>query len=139
MSGGTRNLLIIVGVNTTAISWTVKKSYFADASTIATFVNNWAAMACGSNNIIDEVIFDCSTLFPLQDLPCFSSSNFMKEDVLSEILMKSSYLGAMTAVTGEIEATKINAATIAVHVRRRMKPPVPQQSIGNFYLVATAN
>jgi hypothetical protein len=27
----------------------------------------------------------------------------------------------MTAVTGEIEATKINAATIAVHVRRRMK------------------
>jgi hypothetical protein len=47
-------------------------------------------------------------------------------------------LGAITAVTGEIEATKINAATIAVHVRRRMKPPVPQQSIGNFYLVTTA-
>ena len=61
---------------------------FADASTIATFVNNWAAMACGSHNIIDEVIFDCSTLFPLQDLPSFSSSNFLKEDVLSEILMK---------------------------------------------------
>ncbi|KAH8486040.1 hypothetical protein Peur_070435 [Populus x canadensis] len=95
-------------------------------------------MACGSQNIIDEVIFDCSTLFPLYVLPSFSSSNFMKEDVLSEILMKSSYLGAMT-VTGEIEATKINAATIAVHVRRRMKPPVPQQSIGNFYLVTTAN
>ena len=45
-------------------------------------------MACGSHNIIDEVIFDCSTLFPLQDLPSFSSSNFLKEDVLSEILMK---------------------------------------------------
>ncbi|KAJ6870116.1 hypothetical protein NC652_035889 [Populus alba x Populus x berolinensis] len=110
MSGGTRNLLITVGVNTTAISWTVKKSYSLDGGDVT--------------KVFQEA--DINRL-----LPC---SPYGKSFELST---DSSYLGAMTAVTGEIEATKINAATIAVHVRRRMKPP--QQSIGNFYLVATAN
>jgi shikimate O-hydroxycinnamoyltransferase/omega-hydroxypalmitate O-feruloyl transferase len=60
----------------------------ADASTLATFVNSWAAIARDPNNVIDEVVFDCTNLFPPQDLSSFSLHNFVKEDVLSEIVMK---------------------------------------------------
>ncbi|KAJ6864044.1 hypothetical protein NC651_034768 [Populus alba x Populus x berolinensis] len=129
MSGGTRNLLIIVGVNTTAISWTVKKSYYGfsiDCNDDGALVFIEALDGGDVTKVFQEADIN-------QLLPC---SPYGKSFELST---DSSYLGAMTAVTGEIEATKINAATIAVHVRRRMKPPVPQQSIGNFYLVATAN
>ncbi|KAJ6380582.1 hypothetical protein OIU77_029474 [Salix suchowensis] len=46
----------------------------------------------------------------------------------------------MMTVTRENEAgQQISAATIAVDLRRRLKPPVPEQSIGNIFQVAIAN
>ncbi|KAJ6747839.1 F21J9.9 [Salix koriyanagi] len=120
----------------------------------------------------DQVIYDCTTLFPPQDLSSFSLHNFMKEEVLSEIVTKrflfdgskvaalrhevgngpsldrptrfiavsSLILSAMMTVTRENEAgQQISAATIAVDLRRRLKPPVPEQSIGNIFQVAIAN
>ncbi|CAK7345066.1 unnamed protein product [Dovyalis caffra] len=143
----------------------------ADASTLATFANSWAAISSGSNNISNEVIFDGTTLFPPQDLSSFSLHNFVKEDELREIVMRrflfdgskvaalraevgngqyldrptrfeavsALILGAMMAITGENEATRINTATVAVDLRRRMKPQLPQQSIGNFCQVTIAN
>lgn len=142
----------------------------ADASTLATFVNCWAAISRDPNNVIDEVVFDCTTLFPPQDLSSFSLHSFVKEDVSSEIVMKrflfdgskvaalrdevgngpsldrpsrfiavsTLILTAMMTVTRENEATQINAATIAVDLRRRLKPPVPKQSIGNIFQVTIA-
>nr|TKR65681.1 hypothetical protein D5086_0000319150 [Populus alba] len=127
----------------------------ADASTLATFVNCWAAISRDPNNVIDEVVFDCTTLFPPQDLSSFSLHSFVKEDVSSEIVMKrflfdgsklaslrdevgngpyldrpsrfiavsTLILTAMMTVTRENEAMQINAATIAVDLRRRLKPP----------------
>lgn len=143
----------------------------ADASTLATFVNCWAAISRDPNNVIDEVVFDCTTLFPPQDLSSFSLHSFVKEEVSSEIVMKrflfdgskvaalrdevgnigpsldrpsrfiavsTLILTAMMTVTRENEAMQINAATIAVDLRRRLKPPVPKQSIGNIFQVTIA-
>ncbi|XP_073266308.1 epi-neemfruitin B synthase L1AT [Populus alba] len=142
----------------------------ADASTLATFLNCWAAISRDPNNVIDEVVFDCTTLFPPQDLSSFSLHSFVKEDVSSEIVMKrflfdgsklaslrdevgngpyldrpsrfiavsTLILTAMMTVTRENEAMQINAATIAVDLRRRLKPPVPKQSIGNIFQVTIA-
>ncbi|KAF9679370.1 hypothetical protein SADUNF_Sadunf06G0008000 [Salix dunnii] len=144
----------------------------ADGSTLATFVKSWAAITRDPNNVIGEVIFDCTTLFPPQDLSSFSLHNFVKEDVLSEIVTKrflfdgskvaalrdevgngpsldrptrfiavsTLILAAMMTVTRENEAgQQISAATIAVNLRKRLKPPVPEQSIGNIFQVAIAN
>ncbi|CAK7345068.1 unnamed protein product [Dovyalis caffra] len=60
----------------------------ADASTLATFANSWAAITSVSNNISNEVIFEGTTLFPPQDLSSFSLHNFVKEDELREIVMR---------------------------------------------------
>jgi shikimate O-hydroxycinnamoyltransferase/omega-hydroxypalmitate O-feruloyl transferase len=97
--------------------------------------------------------------------------SFVKEDVLSEIVMKrflfdgskvaalrdevgngpsldrptrfiavsALILGAMMAVTRENNAMQINAAFIVVDLRRRLKPPVPKQSIGNTSQLTIAN
>ncbi|KAL3585024.1 hypothetical protein D5086_011891 [Populus alba] len=127
----------------------------ADASTLATFVNCWAAISRDPNNVIDEVVFDCTTLFPPQDLSSFSLHSFVKEDVLAAlrdevgngpsldrpsrfIAVSTLILTAMMTVARENEAMQINAATIAVDLRRRLKPPVPKQSIGNIFQVTIA-
>uniref|UniRef100_A0A6N2M0M2 Uncharacterized protein n=1 Tax=Salix viminalis TaxID=40686 RepID=A0A6N2M0M2_SALVM len=143
----------------------------ADGSALATFVKSWAAITRDPKHILDEVIFDCTTLFPPQDLSSFSLLNFMKKDVLSEIVTKrflfdgskvaalrdevgngpsldrptrfiavsSLILSAMMTVTRENEAgQQISAATIAVDLRRRLKPPLPEQSIGNIFQVTLA-
>ncbi|KAG5242358.1 vinorine synthase [Salix suchowensis] len=144
----------------------------ADGSALATFVKSWAAITRDPNNVLEEVIYDCTTLFPPQDLSSFSLHNFVKEEVLSEIVTKrflfdgsmvaalrdevgngpsldrptrfiavsSLILAAMITVTRENEVgQQISAATIAVDLRRRLKPPVPEQSIGNIFQVAIAN
>ncbi|KAJ6380581.1 hypothetical protein OIU77_029473 [Salix suchowensis] len=144
----------------------------ADGSTLATFVKSWAAITRYPKHILDEVIFDCTTLFPPKDLSSFSLHNFMKKDVLSEIVTKrflfdgskvavlrdevgngpsldrptrfiavsSLILAAMMTITGENEVDQqIRAATIAIDLRRRLKPPVPKQSIGNIYQLAIVN
>ncbi|XVE90152.1 hypothetical protein DITRI_Ditri20bG0054900 [Diplodiscus trichospermus] len=42
----------------------------ADASAAAHFLKAWAAVACGADNI-NGVVYDCSSLFPPQDLSIF--------------------------------------------------------------------
>ncbi|XVF13429.1 hypothetical protein REPUB_Repub08aG0206900 [Reevesia pubescens] len=49
----------------------------ADASAAATFLSSWAAVASGSNPIIDNVIYDFTTLFTPQDFS--SCSKFVYE------------------------------------------------------------
>ncbi|KAF9679369.1 hypothetical protein SADUNF_Sadunf06G0007900 [Salix dunnii] len=144
----------------------------ADGSTLATFVKSWAAITRDPNHVLDKVIYDCTPLFPPQDLSSFSMHDFMKKDVSSEIVTKrflfdgckvaalrdevgngpsldrptrfiavsSLILAAMITVTRENEDDQqIRAATIAVDLRGRLKPPVPKQSIGNIFQVAIAN
>ncbi|KAJ6380578.1 hypothetical protein OIU77_029470 [Salix suchowensis] len=60
----------------------------ADGSALATFVKSWVLITRDPKNILDEVIYDCTTLFPPQDLSSFSLYNFVKKDMLSEIVMK---------------------------------------------------
>ncbi|KAG5242362.1 vinorine synthase [Salix suchowensis] len=60
----------------------------ADGSALATFVKSWAAITRDPKHILDEVIFDCTTLFPPQDLSSFSLHNLMKKDMLNEIVTK---------------------------------------------------
>ncbi|KAJ9175464.1 hypothetical protein P3X46_014015 [Hevea brasiliensis] len=150
----------------------------ADASAVASFLTSWDAIACGGSDDIKGEIFDCTSLFPPQDILNFSLLNFFKEDLLSKIMMKrflfdSSKLaalreeignrpcldrptrfeavaaliwGAVMATTGEenknenqTETAEINAATIAVDLRKRMIPQLPKLSIGNINQVAMAN
>ncbi|XVF08755.1 hypothetical protein REPUB_Repub07fG0030200 [Reevesia pubescens] len=40
----------------------------ADAAAAATFINTWAEIACGANYIDLDVIYDCTSVFPPQDL-----------------------------------------------------------------------
>ncbi|KAJ9140208.1 hypothetical protein P3X46_030882 [Hevea brasiliensis] len=60
----------------------------ADASAVASFLTSWAAIARGATDEIEGVIFDCTSLFPPQDMRSFSLHNFLKEDLLSKIMLK---------------------------------------------------
>ncbi|KAF2314164.1 hypothetical protein GH714_023818 [Hevea brasiliensis] len=77
----------------------------ADASAVASFLTSWAAIARGATDEIEGVIFDCTSLFPPQDMRSFSLHNFLKEDLLSKIMLKrflfdSSKLAALREEVG---------------------------------------
>ncbi|EOY22400.1 3'-N-debenzoyl-2'-deoxytaxol N-benzoyltransferase, putative [Theobroma cacao] len=60
----------------------------ADASAVATFLQSWAAVACGAN-LTDTETFDCTSLFPRQDLSGFwevleeNKDLIIREDVVT--------------------------------------------------------
>ena len=43
----------------------------ADGAAAATFIKSWAEIACGANYINGDVIYDCTSVFPPQDLSGF--------------------------------------------------------------------
>lgn len=158
----------------------------ADASATAHFLNSWAAVACGAaddHNIEDGVVYDCSSVFPPQDLSVFYrvmslvegnnneelSSPDDDEDrfVTKRFVFDGSMIAALrnetngddhhptrveavTALIWEalIAATNENGygasnsaileASIAVNMRKRMNPPLPQQCLGSICFVTNA-
>ncbi|XP_021616627.1 stemmadenine O-acetyltransferase [Manihot esculenta] len=58
-----------------------------DISAASSFLTSWAAIARGSGDDIEGVIFDCTSLFPPLDLQGFSYCESRKED-LSNIMVK---------------------------------------------------
>ncbi|KAJ6690852.1 VINORINE SYNTHASE-LIKE [Salix koriyanagi] len=110
-------------------------------------------------------VVDCSSLFLPQDLSCLrnpiplkfniSAKRFVFEGpkiaALREKLCKGPYLSRPTRVeavsaliwgaVGEDSETKkvTRLATVAVDLRKRMDPPLPQHCIGNIVHVAVAN
>ncbi|KAF2295252.1 hypothetical protein GH714_032314 [Hevea brasiliensis] len=120
------------------------------ASAVASFLTSWDAIACGGSDDIKGEIFDCTSLFPPQDILNFSLLNFFKEDLLSKIMMKrflfdSSKLAALREEIGNRPCldrpTRFEtvAALIWVDLRKRMIPKLPKLSIGNINQAAMAN
>ncbi|XWS64838.1 hypothetical protein CRYUN_Cryun05aG0038700 [Craigia yunnanensis] len=146
----------------------------ADASATAHFLKAWAAVACGADKI-EGVIYDCSSLFPPQDLSIFyrvmslvDENNNVQSSPEDEVLTKrflfdGSKIAALrhemgdglniyhptrveavtaliwealiTASTENDGSSPILEASIAVNMRKRMNPPLPQQCIGSVCFV----
>ncbi|KAL5751856.1 hypothetical protein ACOSQ2_022363 [Xanthoceras sorbifolium] len=132
----------------------------ADASAAAYFVKNWAAVACGGNDIKD-VIFDSTSIFPSQDGSGISKTNhrairtMSKETVTKWLVFDNSKVaalqekiggrptryetllalmwGAMIDAKEEIDESNPTqfAAIIPVNLRKKMNPPLPEKCIGN--------
>ncbi|WRX25190.1 hypothetical protein QQP08_017677 [Theobroma cacao] len=62
----------------------------ADASAAANFLKGWAEVACGAD-IIEGVIYDCSSLFPLRDMSLFYR--------VMEILLHKTNAGSPEVIT----------------------------------------
>uniref|UniRef100_A0A6N2K8G3 Uncharacterized protein n=1 Tax=Salix viminalis TaxID=40686 RepID=A0A6N2K8G3_SALVM len=136
-----------------------------DAASLASFVKQWGAISCGVYDNSAGTVVDCSSLFLPQDLSCLrnpiplkfniSAKRFVFEGPkiaeLREKLCKGPYLNRPTRVeavsaliwgaVGEDSETKkmTRLATVAVDLRKRMDPPLPQHCIGNIVHVAVAN
>ena len=140
-----------------------------DASSLASFVKCWGAISCGIYDNNAGTVVDCSSLFPPQDLSGMSflynliprsSFNISTKRFVFEgpklaalrgklcngpYLNRPSRFEAVSAliwgVVGEdSESKKVNRpATIAVDLRKRMDPPLPQHCIGNIVHLAEAN
>ncbi|KAJ6425280.1 hypothetical protein OIU84_025950 [Salix udensis] len=140
-----------------------------DASSLAGFVKCWGAISCGIYDNNAGTVVDCSSLFPPQDLSdmsflysliprssCnISTKRFVFEGpklaALRGKLCSGPYLNRPTrfeavsaliwGVVGEdSESKKVNRpATIAVDMRKRVDPPLPQHCIGNVVHLAEAN
>ncbi|XP_055960698.1 stemmadenine O-acetyltransferase-like [Mercurialis annua] len=59
----------------------------ADASALASFVTSWAAIARGGGAALENdemagVVFDCTSLFPPQNLSTFSTGNYLDKNLL---------------------------------------------------------
>ncbi|XVF13474.1 hypothetical protein REPUB_Repub08aG0210800 [Reevesia pubescens] len=134
----------------------------ADASAAVTFLNSWAAVASGANPIIDNVIYDSTSLFTPQDFS--SCSKYVYEClripvpegtvVMKRFLFDGSKLTslrneignasrseaisaliwfAMLAITRKCdEADLPSVATMVFNLRKIINPPLPQQCIGNI-------
>ncbi|XVF06574.1 hypothetical protein REPUB_Repub06bG0061000 [Reevesia pubescens] len=149
----------------------------ADTSAAAHFLKAWAAVASGSADNIEGVIYDCSSLFPPQDLSIYfrvmslldeynkvESSPEDHKVVTKRFLFDGSKIAALRnemgpaglnlnqptrveavtaliwealiAATAENDLTSpILEASIAVNMRKRMNPPLPQRCIGSICFV----
>ncbi|XP_065860974.1 stemmadenine O-acetyltransferase-like [Euphorbia lathyris] len=138
----------------------------ADGSAVASFATTWAAVASGEVTTNTEgIIYDCTSIFPPQNTQGFSWNMFPKKDALSNSVLKSflfdrSELAALREKVGNrsslaclgrpprvetvaaviwgavIESTDVNTALIAVNLRKRLIPPLPELSLGNIFHAA---
>ncbi|KAK1565348.1 hypothetical protein Q3G72_024546 [Acer saccharum] len=92
------NELVILGVQVNhfecggvAIGVSIWHS-IADAATLASFVKIWSTFARGGGAAekidVSGVVFDCTSLFPPQDLSGFSTGEYIKKDLLPKIVTK---------------------------------------------------
>ncbi|KAK4835392.1 hypothetical protein QYF36_009125 [Acer negundo] len=129
-----------------------------DASAAAYFVRNWAKVASGGSliDIKDHVVFDCTSIFPSQDVSSLSKSkpDANDEDITKWFVFENSNIavlqekignrptrfeallallwGAMIdAYAKEDDPTVQLGALIPVNLRRKLNPPLPEQCIGN--------
>ncbi|XP_065860873.1 stemmadenine O-acetyltransferase-like [Euphorbia lathyris] len=113
---------------------------------------------------IEGIIYDCTSIFPPQKAQGFLWNMFPKKDELSNTMIKSfvfhrSELAALREKVGNrsslgclsrpsrvetvagviwgaiIEIMNVNTALIAVNLRKRLIPPLPELSLGNIYHV----
>lgn len=83
----------------------------ADASAAAYFVKIWAAIARGENVNFEDAIYDCTSLFPSQNLFNFSENISKNHDVLLNVAMKrflfdGSKIAALIEKIGRIGSTQ---------------------------------
>ncbi|EEF51845.1 stemmadenine O-acetyltransferase [Ricinus communis] len=138
-----------------------------DATTAASFIKSWAAIASGGGGYsdIDNVVFDCTSIFPPQKIHSFLWRNFMTDEMLSDILMKrfvfdGSKVAALREEVGKgpsldhptrVEAIgaliwkavmaatgKDYVAATVIDLRKRVEPPLPKNCIGNINQMAFA-
>ncbi|XP_065859713.1 stemmadenine O-acetyltransferase-like [Euphorbia lathyris] len=137
----------------------------ADASTGASFATTWARIASGeATTNIKGTIYDCTSIFPPQKTEGISWNEFAEKDLLSNSVMKRfvfdrskvatlrekvaigcldlpSRVETLTAIIWEavLESTNINNAIIAVNLRKRMIPALPELSLGSINQAAFVN
>ncbi|OUZ99374.1 Transferase [Macleaya cordata] len=150
----------------------------ADASTITTFINGWAATSLGDTKILCRPTFDSASLFPPRQVtpppgPCKvvnklvvtkrfvfdaakiavlrarlvvlladNSSTVTRVEAVSTLIWKSAMEVSRVKSSGSLSskpaAAPISVVNHIVNLRRRMNPPLPQESFGNLLGVATA-
>ncbi|XP_065859705.1 stemmadenine O-acetyltransferase-like [Euphorbia lathyris] len=138
----------------------------ADGSSAASFATTWAAVASGeATTNIEGIIYDCTSIFPPQKTQGFLWNILPKKDALRNSMMKRfvfdhsdlvalrekvgngskleclgrpSRVETVTAVIwgAVIESTDVNTTLIAVNLRKRLIPPLPELSVGNIYHTA---
>ncbi|XWS69161.1 hypothetical protein CRYUN_Cryun04dG0156000 [Craigia yunnanensis] len=131
----------------------------ADLSTAYIFIKSWTAMAQGSSEVVSE-LETLLSLFPPMDLPAFQVEFKRQKFATTRLVFdpsKISMLKAQAASTDMPQPTRVEAvaaliwkcamaaSTInrggftkpsvlfqVVNLRKRMKPPLPQNFIGNL-------
>ncbi|XP_022735636.1 BAHD acyltransferase BIA1-like [Durio zibethinus] len=134
----------------------------ADLSTLSIFIESWAAMAQGSSEVVRSELVTASSLFPHMDLPSkvlemeFKGQKFATRRLVFDA-SKILTLKAQAASTDVPQPTRVEAVTAliwkcamaastsnrggftkpsvlaqAVNLRKRMKPPLPENCIGNL-------
>ncbi|KAK4839425.1 hypothetical protein QYF36_021845 [Acer negundo] len=138
-----------------------------DATAAANFIKSWAAIAaCGGFDFtVQDVIFDCTSIFPPTDdsvIPentCTEDILYsLKENVRRRFVFEGSKISALqekignrptrfeavfalilgAITTGQREG-KGFTATFPVNLRKRMNPPIPEQCIGNIHTIVQTN
>ncbi|KAL5718460.1 shikimate O-hydroxycinnamoyltransferase [Ranunculus cassubicifolius] len=137
----------------------------ADGATLCSFINTWAKKARGEHKVV-RPLFELASLFPprevsafkppkkgldqklvtrrfvfrsskLQDLKAICASRLYVEnptrvEVVSALIWKC----LMNVATSKPGCPKPFGANIAVNLRNRMVPPVPESLFGNFIIGA---
>ncbi|KAJ1392447.1 Transferase [Sesbania bispinosa] len=131
-----------------------------DASTLFNFINDWARMNQNPNEEKTELpFFDAGdSLFPQSDLPVFPQVLFVKQNTICKrFVFEGSKIESLKAIVTSkkvenptrvevvmaliykrvVSALGLDNNTplrIAANLRRRMVPPLPEKSVGNWVL-----
>ncbi|KAI9174006.1 hypothetical protein LWI28_010243 [Acer negundo] len=140
----------------------------ADATTATNFIKSWSAISCNGDGVVinDVMILDGTSIFPPRDDSGMSASSGGAHKMLfssSETLKKrftfegskisalkekignrpTRFEAVFAVIWGAVEAAKREGddlvATIPVNLRKRMKPPLPDQCFGNIHTIIQAN
>ncbi|XP_050218039.1 stemmadenine O-acetyltransferase-like [Mercurialis annua] len=137
-----------------------------DAMSAASFITNWAAIANkytngdGGNGNLNDIVLDCTSLFPPREIQSFLWRNFMTDKRRNNISMKQfvfdgSKIATLRDEVGKVgpsfkHPTRVEAvgaliwkavmaatgkayiAAIVVDLRKRVSPPLPSNCIGNI-------
>ncbi|KAF8399853.1 hypothetical protein HHK36_015724 [Tetracentron sinense] len=136
----------------------------ADATSLATFVGSWSAMARGATDEIVSPSFELASLFPPRDLSGFmplpAAWNTKDKIVTKRFVFEASKIAALRATCTCVKCpTRVEALSAfiwrrflalvdrgevvhelahVVNIRGRMDPPLPEHSFGNVWLATVA-
>ncbi|KAH7556972.1 hypothetical protein JRO89_XS11G0022300 [Xanthoceras sorbifolium] len=144
------------------------KHVIADASAAVSFMRSWSRIACGDNDLKSEdVVLDFTSIVPPhQDQSVLSTNinsrelpNSSTEIVLKRFVFDGSKIAALREKIDNQSTTRFEAvfalmwgaataakrdgekfvASITVDLRKRMKPRLPEQCIGNLFAVLNSD